>query len=215
MSNYVELCHLGDNCAPGIIINDILHIRQKCLFMLGLYNFNDILFYLNDNDFENIYNREHLVNESNVWIYHNVYKFIFNHDYHLENGEITNYDFIKDRFDIKIKNFREMLSSDNTCVFISFTENINYIEIGGMLYWLTLNKKKFHLMIFTNNTYNSTFSPEHLSIIKLDTSYEKWYEKDSGYKYILYKEIYEKFIHHLHIHNISNDFPKTFESINF
>lgn len=105
-----------------------------------------------------------------------------------------------------------MLLSDNTCIFISFTEDINEIEIGGMLYWLTLNKKNFHLMIFTNTTYNSNFSPDHLSIIKLDTSYKNWYSQDEGYKYILYKEIYEKFTHYLHISNVANDFPQTFES---
>jgi len=211
MSN-IELCHLGDDCAPGIIINDILHRDKKHLFMLGVYKFNDILFYLDENKFENIYNREHLVNESNLWMYHNLYNFVFNHDYKIENGEITNYDFVKDRFDTKIKNFREMLSSDNTCIFISFTENINHIEIGGMLYRLTHMKKNFHLMIFTNTTFNSNFSPDHLSIIKLDISYNNWYSQDEGYKYLLYKEIYEKFIHHLHISNIANDFPKTFES---
>jgi len=31
----LELYHLGDQCEPGIIIDDILNIRQKTLFMLG------------------------------------------------------------------------------------------------------------------------------------------------------------------------------------
>jgi hypothetical protein len=214
MSN-IELCHLGDDCVPGIIIDDILDKHKKCLFMLGVFKFNDILFYLNDNNFENIYNKDYLINEYDLWIKHSLYNFIFNHDYKIENGEITNYDFIKNRFDTKISNFREMLSSDNTCVFISFTENINEIEIGGMLYWLTLHKKNFHLMIFTNNTYNSNFSPEHLSIIKLDISYKDWYSREESYKYLLYKEIYEKFIHHLHISNIVHDFPKTFHETGY
>jgi hypothetical protein len=38
-----DLCHLGDNCAPGIIMSECLNIRKKTLFMLGFYNFNDIL----------------------------------------------------------------------------------------------------------------------------------------------------------------------------
>lgn len=61
MSN-IELCHLGDDCALGIIIDDILQRHKKMLFMLGVFKFNDILFYLNNNNFENIYNKTNLAN---------------------------------------------------------------------------------------------------------------------------------------------------------
>ena len=42
----VDLCHLGDNCEPGILINDILNIDKKTLFMLALYGFNNIVNYV-------------------------------------------------------------------------------------------------------------------------------------------------------------------------
>ena len=59
MSIYkIDLCHLGDACAPGIIINHILNIKKKTLFMLAVYHFNDIITYLNDNNYENIYNTD-------------------------------------------------------------------------------------------------------------------------------------------------------------
>jgi hypothetical protein len=48
----IELCHFGDHCEPGIIIDDILKQSKKCLFMLGVYNFNNIYKYLIDDDYE-------------------------------------------------------------------------------------------------------------------------------------------------------------------
>ena len=56
----LNLYHLGDHCEPGIIINDILNIKTKTLFMLGVYSFNNIISYLNDNDYEKIYDKKYL-----------------------------------------------------------------------------------------------------------------------------------------------------------
>ena len=120
----IELCHLGDDCASGIIIDDIIYQKKKLLFMLGEYNFNDIFNYLNDNKFEEIYNKDKLIIVKNG-VKHKDYNFLFNHDYVINNYTLTNYDFIKLRFDEKIKNFRGILASGNTCIFITFTKDID------------------------------------------------------------------------------------------
>jgi len=44
----IELCHFGEQFPPDIIINEILKINKKSLFMFPIYCFNDILFYLNN-----------------------------------------------------------------------------------------------------------------------------------------------------------------------
>jgi hypothetical protein len=213
----LNLYHLGDNCEPGIIINDILNIKTKTLFMLGVYRFNDIICYLNDNHFEKIYDKNYLeISDTNNVVFHKLYNFQFNHDYKIKDSKIDNYDFIKERFDIKIKNFRDMLVDENNTIFITFSGNVNNLKILDMLEWFDTNKKSFHLIIFTNNSYtlDSSFSKK-ITIIKLDNSYHNWYKMEKLPKNVLYKEIYDKFINCLTLCNIKNEFPKTFEETGY
>ena len=205
----IELCHLGDDCASGIIIDDIIYQHKKLLFMLGEYHFNDIYNYLHNNHLEDIYNKDKLIIVKNG-VKHKDYNFLFNHDYYINNSVINNYDFIKLRFDEKIKNFRNILSSDTTCIFITFTKNIDKLNIKNMIEWLTIHKKKFHLMIFTNNDYTNDYNHTNLSIIKLTNSYLEWYGFSKPVKEKLYKEIYDKFIERLQVVGIDNNFPKDY-----
>lgn len=208
----LDLCHLGDHCAPGIIIDDILNIHKKTLFMLGVYTFNDIVNFLNDNNYENIYNKELLTLDSSNTknTIHSQYNFKFNHDYVHNNSTIINYDLVRNRFDTKIKNFREMLATPTTTVFISFVENVDTSNIDGMVEWLRANKPNFHLMIFTNTAY-TTKDINDVSILKIDRSYANWWLMDNMSKRLVYKEIYGKFIQCLSIADIRHDFPNTFE----
>lgn len=205
----IELCHLGDDCASGIIIDDIIYQHKKLLFMLGEYHFNDIINYLHNNHLEDIYNKDKLIIVKNG-VKHKDYNFLFNHDYNINNSVITNHDFIKLRFDEKIKNFRNILFSDTTCIFITFTKNIDKLNINNMIKWLTIHKKKFHLMIFTNNDYTNDYNHTNLSIIKLTNSYLEWYGFSKSVKEKLYKEIYNKFIERLQVVGIDNNFPKDY-----
>ena len=195
----IELYHLGDQCAPGIIIDDILNIHNKTLFMLGVYKFNDIIKYLNDNsnnNYEIIYEDKLLIIDNNT-VKHSLYNFHFNHDYKLLNDKITNYDIIKNRFDIKIKNFKEMLISDNLTVFITFSDNVDNLNIINWINWINKNKKLYHLIIFTSNNYKNTIDIKdlsNLSIIKLKQKYNGWWKMIITEKLLLYNEIYEKFI---------------------
>ena len=211
----IELCHFGDHCEPGILIDDILKLKKKGLFMLGVYEFNNILSYLNENNLEKIYSKEHLIVLPDNNVRHGLYNFVFNHDYVINNSEVLNYDFVCNRFDLKIKNFREMLTSENTCVFITFAEDVDHLKIDDMLNWLSINKNKFHLIIYTNNPYTKNYSSTNLSIIVLEHSYHQWYAMDSNTKGILYKEIYDKFLNCLQSSNIEHSLPLTFEETNF
>ena len=207
--NDIDLCHFGDRCAPGIIINDILKYGIKGLFMLGKYSFNDILMYLNDCNYENIYNKNELIILPDNEVKHSKYNFVFNHDYIIDKSNLTNYNIVRDRFDLKIKNFRNMLSSDNMCVFITFSDNVDSLKIEEMINWLKLNKKRFHLIIITNKEY-SIKNILHLSIIKLNPSYEQYWRMDVKPKAALYEEIYEVFINCLKQNNIEHKFPLTY-----
>jgi len=207
----VDLCHFGEDCAPGIIINDILNQKDKLLFMLGNYRLNDILFYLKDGNYEKIYDKEDLIILPNNHVKHRTYNFVFNHEYRINRPELTNYEFVRNRFDLKITNFRTMLSSQTMCIFIVFTENVDQLNLTEMLEWLSINKKNFHLMIFTSTHFNTVSHSKFCSILKLTKDYTTWYKVCcQGDKIAIYKEIYDKFINCLNQRNIQHDFPLEF-----
>lgn len=211
----IDLCHIGDNCEPGMLIDSILSINKKCLFMLGIYELNNIIKYLNDNNYEKIYDSDYfyIEPEPNV-VSHTLYKFKFNHDYNTSNKCITNYQVIKNRFDEKIKNFRSMLNSPNKTIFINFTNNVDKKNINEMLNWQKTHKNNSHLIIFTNNPY-SIGNTQNLSIIHLEHSYESWWEIEKPKRIHLYKEIYDKFLICLKQNNIDHDFPMTLKETSY
>jgi hypothetical protein len=204
----VDLCHLGDACAPGIIIDEILNIRKKTLFMLGIYKFNDILNYLTEGNYENIYNKEDLYIDLHVK--HRQYNFVFNHDYLFKDAEITNYDFIKARFDLKIKNFKETLAKPSKTVYINFTSMFDRLNINEMCAWLDNNTHSYHLIIFTDNADSYEIQENQLSVIKI-SKFSGWWLFTPENKKILYREIYEKFIECCTTLNIDHNFPNTFD----
>lgn len=215
----IEFCHLGDDCAPGIIIDDILNQKIPNLFMLGFYDFNDIISYINstsNNGYESIYEPEHLITNDKCsnHISHKIYNFTFNHDYKVIDDKIQNYKIIKERFDGKIINFKRMLSSDNKTIFVNFTHNIDKQNITGMIYWLSANKlsENYQILLFTDETYDDTknhnYEYEKCTIIHLKNKYYNWWKMDRKTKLILYNEIYTKFIKS--IENIEHNIPLTY-----
>jgi len=212
----IDLCHLGNNCEPGIIIDKILTINKKTLFMLGMYHFNNIISYLKDGCFENIYNKEFLsirMNETNI-VDHTKYKFAFNHDYKHDNSEITNYDFVKNRFDEKIQNFKTMLTSNTPTILINFSSHVHGMKISEMMQWFNENKiasKRIVLFIFTYNDFDlSKETIENVFIIKLQQTTCGWWKMEKSEQLILYQEIYEKFIQCCDQAFSNHDFPRTF-----
>ena len=205
----IKLVHFGNDCAPGIIINDILNIKEKQLFQLGFYNFNDILEYLKESKYEEIYNKSHLFfNNIKIIEFYSYlkeysylpdedtlvnkkYNFKFNHDYAVQDYKIINYEFIVDSFNTKIKNFKECLELESKIIFIVFTNvDVKVLEMIKLLKEKTNNW--FKLIIFTNNK-NLNYCIEQVELIYLNNKYNEWYLKPLKDRFILYMEIYNKF----------------------
>lgn len=211
----LDLCHLGNQCGPGIIIDDILNIRKKTLFMLGIYGFNNILNFLKEANYEKIYDKKYLKKEANNHVRHSKYGFTFNHEYKIENSNFTNYDAVKDRFDQKIKNFREMLKNPKKTVFINVVERVDTLQLEDMVNWLKDNKGNFHLIIFTDKDYTTKYQSEHLSIIRLKNTFCNWWVMPDKTKACLYEEMYNNFIKCLEKKTIVNNFPKNYKDTDY
>lgn len=174
--------------------------------MLGIYSFNDIIFYLQDNQLHKIYDIDYLEKVNNTRTKHILYQFEFNHDYiYNDDGKITNYDLVKKRFQEKIRHYEAIYVEDTMNVFITFTDNVNNLNIEGFLE-LFRNKIKFHLIIFTYNHFNPIPHTEYISVIKLNHDYNNWFIMNHERKHILYKEIFDTFIETLKTLNIEHDF---------
>jgi len=202
----VKLLHFGNDCAPGIIINDILNIKGKQLFQLGFYNFNDILKYLKESKYEEIYDKSHLffnnikitefyshLNEYKTGpsIFNKKYNFNFNHDYFMQDYKIMNYEFIVNSFNTKIKNFKECLELEKKIIFITFTNvDIKLLEMIDLLKEKTNNW--FKLIIFTSNK-NLNYFIDKVKLIYLNNEYNNWFLKSPKDRLVLYAEIYNKF----------------------
>ena len=178
--------------------------------MLGIYNFNDIIKYLQDDTLDKIYDKKYL-KKHNDYTKHLLYNFKFNHDYKYdEYSNIINYDFIKSRFIEKIKNYNQIFNLNMFNIFINFTNNVNNFNINDFLQ-LYKNKINYHLIIFTNNDYNS-INNKNISIVKLKNNYSMWWETNKNTKNILYEEIYIRFIEVLNINKIIHNFPEIYIS---
>jgi hypothetical protein len=218
-----ELIDFGDNCLPSILIRKICNKQTKHLFMLGVYNFNDIIPFLQDDDYESIYKKEYLTfNENQITNFSNEldkyctnsriinskYHFRYLHDfsYDISNNCITNYDFIVNQFNIKITNFKNQLVSNNTLLFINFAfyEKTNTIKIDEMIDILdkkVLSKKYFIVFFFYTNSeevfdekYIDKFQKyNNVKTIILKNNFSEWWKQEGDKKNILYKEIYDNF----------------------
>lgn len=211
----MDLIHFGEQCAPGIIIDEILKIKKKDLFMYAIYDFNSMLQYLKDGDYEKIYSRNLLKIslENPELVHHTQYNFSFNHDYKHDNSEILNYDFCVQRFQLKIQNFKDMLVSESMGIFITFTNRPQHLKIDEMIDWLSI-KKNFLLFIFTNTPYET--SNPRVRIIFLENCFDKWWRiKDASVKLKLYDEIYTKFICNLDDLKLTHNYPKTFQETGY
>ena len=140
-----DLLYFGEHCAPGIIIWDILNKRDKLLFMLGSFTFNNILSFLKDRNFHCIYDTDYLVNSKNIYykpnikselnqnihfdnplydncIMHSKYNFYFVHDYIYSQQEnsILNYNYIANQYKLKIENTINIFNNNNPVFIINF-----------------------------------------------------------------------------------------------
>lgn len=70
-------------------------------------------------------------------------------------------------------------------------------------------------MIFTYNNFRTQISSNNLSIIKLQSSFNKWFLMDYNAEFNIYKEIYDNFIRFLDANNISSNFPRNLKNTSF
>jgi len=203
--------HFGESCVPGVIINNILSCQEKKLFMLGHYNINDIIQYLIADSLEEIYDKQYFVFNSTVdkgyiRIQHSKYNFIFNHDYLVANGSITNYDKCAERFKLKINNFRTMMNNTKSVLLINFSEAPDIINIKAIEQYFKKHNKKFILLIFTNAETKPIIS-NSVYIVKIDRDLMFYWTLKADERRLLNQEIYEKFISTLKANNIIHSFP--------
>jgi len=227
-SKKVNLVHFGEDCSPGILINDILNNKDKTLFSLGLFKFNSILEYIKNNKYEEIYLKDYLsynnnniksftnnknyFSQNDIYVNHTKYKFSFLHDFNLipDKLEINNYNFIVKSYKKKIKYFKKVLNDNNFTYFITFSNDKN-IKIKEMENILKEKKRNlFKLLIFTNNKLIKYKKNIFVKIIYLKNNYENWYINKLEDRFNLYKEIYNKFYDCLVIKNIFPLFKNTF-----
>lgn len=210
-----ELVDFGNQCLPNDLIRKILKNKTKHLFMLGVYSFNDISTFLERGSFEDIYKKEylmyndnpitHFTNDIERYTHASViknthYNFTFNHDflYDISTNTIRNYDFIRNEFDKKISNLKELFINDKTPIFINFLFHQNYeLKLEKMVSVLKqYMKKPFYIFIFTSckSTGENGTLYENIKFIYLDQDYTEWWKQTKDIKLSLYKEIYEKYV---------------------
>lgn len=204
----IELLHLGDQCAPGILIQDILGEKTKKLFMLAFFPFNNIIKYIKSDNYKTIYDNQYLSINKDNHVEHTLYKFRFNHDYKINNNKIINYNHISARFNEKIQNFKSMMSSDSIIIGITFTDSPNSLHISEMMNELLKRKpnRKVYCIIYSYAKYTLEQYP-NVYHVKLLQSYDKWWEIPLGKRYKLYKEIYEQFLHVLSKWTLQHNYP--------
>lgn len=226
-----DLISLGDFCgAYALILQPVFKVKPNMLFDLGFFDFNNIIKYLNKNDLSEIYKTDYLVknrtnepilNFSNeligfvhckpIQVKNKEFGFVFNHDFNLDEqtNTITNYEYVKNAYDEKIKETLMLFKNEKPIVFLNFTDNDSNFDIKGMIE--ALNKyvsKKFYIIIFaTNPTQNNVY--ENVFKIKIEFSrWRKWWGLSREEKNILTKEIYEKFYLVMTRVKLDHNFPK-------
>jgi hypothetical protein len=215
--------YLGDQCATNIIINDILKRKKKLLFMLGAFRFDNIVQFLEENKWEEIYDKKFLkpCNNSNVsLIFENTvnknthlfdldncirntkYNFNFHHDflYDKHTNKILNYQFIVNQYNVKIKNTRELFTNDKPVIFINFVfahDMMKQLIPSNLNRMISVLKKqiphKKFYIFFFTNFHDLHVSCENVHFIYLQNNYVEWSHKTPKQNFELYKEIYNKF----------------------
>ena len=180
--------------------------------MLARYGFNDIIQYLNDNTLENIYDKQYLKVLSITDVKHTKYNFVFNHDYKITNGIITNYDNIVERFKEKINDWKNMcVDKTSPTIFIhcSIKENLNELHITKMMTALRNQRPEGpnYMFIFTDKD-DITVDIENVTIIPItgERICYPW-ELSGDKRKNAERHVYSKFIDALKMNNIEHKFP--------
>ena len=121
-------------------------------------------------------------------IFHTKYNFEFVHDYQYNPGTntVSNYNYIKNKYEKKIKNFKELLNNNNKLILTVYqplcTSKYKTLQIDDMM--ITLKEKYpnkiFFLIIFTDSKIiDSNLDNVYVEKLKLELLYH-WFNTDNG-----------------------------------
>lgn len=173
--NKCDLIEFGDACAPILLTQCIMKQKNKTLFLLGGFGFNNLIYFLNENKFEEIYKEEYLtlndgtpvINFGNTLkrygfynkIRNSKYGFSFVHDFSYDRITqcIINYDFIKNEYNNKIIKLKESFQNSKILIFVHFCRNITNISdykelemIEALKKHMPNPSKKFYIFVYSN-----------------------------------------------------------------
>lgn len=191
MSKYtldeVGFIHFGDQCAPGIIIDDILQIRTKLPFVLGHFSFSSILNILKC-DFAGMYDKNSLAlcntqcstqcntqcNTQSITDFRSIinnfghgtdvvntkYNITFNHDFIVNsaNCKILNYNFIINQAKTKLDNYKTYLKTKKFLLFLNFGHCPTDTDLREFHKYAESLNKKYRLIIFTPPKHSARIS---------------------------------------------------------
>jgi hypothetical protein len=163
-----QIIDFGDNCLPHILVKEILFLKQKTLFTLGVYDFNDILNYLKEGNLEDIYKKEYLTyNGKQIENFYDKYKFytqspkilntkynfgfLHHFNYDVSNNCINNYNYVVEQFNNRISEFKDILQNDKKTIFVNFSyyDRMKNMKIDEMIETLNnMSNKKYYMFIF-------------------------------------------------------------------
>ena len=139
-----DIHSIGNQCIFPSFARDLLaKTKVKTIFFIGYHQIRDIVRFLQDDRWEDIYDKQYLTYKGNPItafksvtnsfchntykqsVSHSLYNFVFNHDYEFDEKEqaILNYDFVVEQHNKKIKASKEMFVSDRPLIFIHFVRN--------------------------------------------------------------------------------------------
>jgi hypothetical protein len=198
-----EIVDFGDNYLPHILIRDILFLKQKTLFTLGVFDFNNILKYLKNEDMEDIFKKEYLTYDNkpinNFYDKYNFYtqspritntkfNFGFSHHYNYDvsNNCINNYGFVVEQLKNRINDFKNILKNEKKIIFVNFSfySSLKNMKIDEMMNTLnSMINKNYYMFIFL---YDYKRLPNNI-----DEEYKDFYQEMSN-KYKNIKIIFLK-----------------------
>jgi len=232
-----DIMYLGDHCGNTILISNILNKKDKLLFMLGGFPMNSITKYLKEGKLQEIYDTQFLKpfydrnisltfdsseevfthqSELEYCITNTKYNFNFHHDFKYNNATnvVSNYNFIVNQYNLKIKNTLEMFKNNNPILFINFLwehETVynqlqTYVNDMKNVLKRYIPHKKFYILLFTTNQ-TIEIKSDDVFLLKLQQFTNDWPCKTPKQNFQSYKEIYKKFYKVVEKLKLTEHFP--------
>lgn len=144
----------------------------------------------------------------NTTAYHSKYPIGFVHDFLIDGTIIRNYDFVCRSYQAKIAQFEADLQASSLKVFVVVSATPADLKLAEMIALLEerVMDGNFLILLYTNSDYQSeprsklsqpaeraSELSSKLRIVRLQRSYDKWWEMTPATKTELYREFYDRF----------------------